>query len=285
MKIRQVNGRTEITIHQSFLNSHMMCAKMARDDAERPEGSPPSSASAVGTTMHAGIEARLLGLVDSEMIAAMAEAYRIESEHPLFKRDMTDREAMRMASLCLAAWERDLYPRLGSYGAMEHEFRLLVDSRGDVDLYIGGMWDLLNEGELIDWKTAASMYKYQQWQVDRWFVQPTMYTWALAIETDDWSPKRFHYGIVEKSKEPQGHWVTTVRGPQDWMFLKEQMWRVVDSWSAPPTLNDQGWWCSPKWCESFSSCKGAPRIIQMPGSTLVDRALTIVHTGEDPNDG
>lgn len=265
MKILQVGDRTEITIHQSFLGTHMMCPKMARDDAERPEGSAPSSETAIGTAMHAAIEDHLCGADEEQCQQALVDAYRIEIEHPLFKQNVPHDKALHQALACYYAWRRDLLPGVRNPASLEHKFRLHVDSRDNVDLFIGGMWDLLDDGVIVDWKTAASMHKYQQWQVDRWFIQPTMYTWALAIETDDWNPKLFKYGIVEKKAQPVGHWMTTRREAKDWMFLKEQIWSVIDSWQAPPSLNDQGWHCSPKFCASWKECKGAPRALPSSG--------------------
>jgi len=265
MKIVQVGDRTEITVHQSFLGSHFMCPKKARDEAERPEGSSPSSESAIGTAMHAACEADMYGLDEDTIQEALVDAYRVEIEHPGFMERMGHDEALSTALACYKAWQRDLKPRVRNPDMLEHKFRLHVDTRGDVDLFIGGMWDLTSDGEVVDWKTASSMYAYRQWQVDRWFVQPTMYTWALAIITDNWGPKRFHYGIVEKSARPTGHWVTTTRNAQDWMFLKEQIWSLVGTWALPPALNDQGWHCSAKWCDSWSVCKGAPRAIEIVG--------------------
>jgi PD-(D/E)XK nuclease superfamily len=263
MKIEQVGDRRHITIHQSFMNTHMMCPKMAR----HPGG--PSSESAIGTAMHAAIEAHVSGLEPKDVRDHMVDAYRIETEMPDFTRNMDDAKALVIAAACFAAWKRDIAPRLGQFdGDLEHKFKYHVDSRGDVDLFIGGQWDALIEGELWDWKTAASMYKYKQWEVDRFHIQPTMYTWALAIMTDDWSPKRFNYGIVEKSAKPKGHVVSTRREASDWMWMLDQMWSVVDSWDSPPSLNDQGWHCSLKWCALYSSCKGAPRLLKVGRNDL-----------------
>lgn len=253
------DGVKEVTFHQSFLNDYHMCPARAIWNIERfPNGTPPSTATAIGTAMHAGIEAFYHG---ADPAHSIREAWEQEEAIPGFVKDpKIDRvKALTIASNCYRAWVRDIEPRVGEPTDIELKFRVLVEEAHGVRLYLGGTIDAVCDGIIWDWKTAASMYKYQQWEVDRWFFQPTVYTYALALLDGNENPRLFNYGIVEKRKSPVGHTMMTVRSRKNWDFLRDQMWSIYHNVSGTEVqpLNDQGWWCSPKWCAHYDLCKGA----------------------------
>lgn len=256
------HGVAEVTFHQSFIGDYLMCPARARWNAELfPDGTPPSSATAVGTAMHAGAESLLLGSPSKEQGSALVEAYDIEKNKPGFVRDMPDSEAVALARKCFKAWIRDIYPHIAGCNieAVEQKFKVPVhyDDGFMVRFFLGGTYDAMINGVQWDWKTAASMHKYSQWKVDRHLIQPTVYTAAQAFMTDTWLPMLFKYGIVEKKREPVGHIITTTRGPREWEHLIRQIQSIYHSYGAPPVLNDTDWWCSPKWCAHWDGCKGA----------------------------
>ena len=253
------DGTLEVTFHQSFLNDYFMCPARAMWNIERfPEGTPPSTASALGTAMHSGIEAHYHG---ADVGHAIKTAWEAEESVPGFVRDpkMDRVKALAMARACFDAWVRDVEPHVGVPDNLEQRFKIMVDHRPDVRLYIAGTADAVVDGIVWDWKTTGGMYGYQQWQVDRWFIQPTVYTLAQAHIENWWEPRLFNYGIMEKRKRPVGHIIRTVRSEKNWQHLVQQMWSIFDNirTAVAYPLNDQGWWCDAKWCAHWSSCKGS----------------------------
>lgn len=275
---RQNGDVTQYVIRQSWLNKFVgMCQASAIWDVQwLDDGTPPSTATAIGTTMHAGIEQRLLGAERPAVIEAMTEAWEEQRSHPGFKSDvsMSDVEALHMAAACYKAWEKEIYPTLPvpDPDMVEHKFSVKVDHRevelyGEIversELWIEGTWDALIDGVLWDWKTGSNPSHYSPNEIER-KIQPSLYTFAAAKLglVDPTEPVPFKYGVVYKRKTVQcpTNVYTTHRNPQQWAFLIEQMWQAVAVWrSNAYTLNNQGWWCSPKFCEHYSACVQAPR--------------------------
>lgn len=253
----------EAIFHQSFIGDFLMCPARAKWNVQRfPEGTPPSSATAIGTAMHAGVESLLLDAPRREQDSALVAAYIGERDVPGFKREMPDTEAIGLARRCFTAWVRDIYPEIagGQIDNIEQKFKVPVyyDEGLDVRFCLGGTWDVMINGIQWDWKTAASMHKYAQWKVDRHLVQPTVYTAALAFMEDDWLPRLFKYGIVQKKRDPVGHILTTTRGPREWEHLIRQIRGIFDAYPvADRVFDDSDWWCSPKWCAHWDGCKGS----------------------------
>ena len=260
------DGVTRYTIRQSWLNKYLtMCPASAMWDVIRfPNGTPPSTATAIGTAMHAGIEVTLLGGDRTAVIDEMTEAWTTERDTPGFKRDpaIPDSQAIQMAARCYKAWENEIYPTLEVTDNMyvEHAFNLKVDERDGEELWIKGTWDAM-PGVLHDWKTGSNPSHYSTNELKR-KVQATLYTLAAAKLglVDPTRPVPFKYGVVFKRKtmDCPTQIFTTTRTPQDWGFLVWQMWKVVDAWKHQiEILNNQGWWCSTKFCEHYNGCAGS----------------------------
>lgn len=263
------NGNTRYIIRQSWFDTWInMCQASARwDTVVFPDGTPPSTATAIGTAMHAGIAAHLTG--DNDPITAIADAWVHEREVVGFRADPTtpDRDAVRIAGACYEAWKRDILPTLGEVQSIEHDFEVMVDDMKLPDgtleeLWIRGTWDAMIDGVLWDWKTGSNPQHYTQSVIDR-KIQASVYTFAAAmLGLVDPNEVTFKYGVAYKRKtmDCPTAVATTTRTPRDWAFLVEQMWRCVDAWKADTAqLNDGGWWCSPKFCEHFVTCKAAPQ--------------------------
>lgn len=280
MRVRLLDGnRVEYSFRQSWLGDYSMCPERTRvKDTLFPDGTPPSSATAIGTAMHAGIEVDLQGGSVEQAYAAINAAYDIEAAVAGFDQDTKHSTAKRTARLAFDGMLDEILPKVVSVDTIEKKFKYLVDRRGDIDLVISGTWDL-DEGQgrpLWDWKTAGR--EYAGWEYQRWAVQPTMYTLAKAIGLQDWSDQQFNYGIAIKRSTMQAptQFLTVTRGLQDWMWLIDLMWDAVRSHSEQTTwqLRDSGWHCAPKWCPNWDSCKGAPRELTatLAASTPVDLA-------------
>lgn len=265
----------QYSFRQSWFGNWLMCNHKGQLDA-LVDYSPPSYETAVGTAMHAGIEAHLSGQDDDTIGAAIAQAYMDEADKPGYRNDKgaTPSDAVRLAHRCYQVAAREFFPKIQNIETIEHHFKLQVDERVMADgqrqqLWISGTWDL-DEGEggpTWDWKTSSG--QYIPWQVQRWYHQPTFYTLAKAIMLSEiYGPQMldmsytFNYGIVIKRTrdEPIDQFIQVTRGREDWAWLITQLWDAVDQRSmqnAP--RSDQGWWCSPKWCDHWDGCKGSTR--------------------------
>lgn len=240
--------------------------------------SPPSDATAIGTAMHAGCEGILLGADEDTCRQMIVHAFMQEANTPGYRNlnQVSNADAIQMATRCWEVWLDSIYPQVTNIDTIEHTFKLKVDERnrndgGIRELWISGTWDL-DEGvgrPQWDWKTAGG--KYIPWQLQRWAHQPTFYTLAKAIllreiypDALDWT-YTFNYGVVIKKKgEPEPQVFDVTRNRQDWAWLIEHMWEAVDqSLVRTAPRDDTGWWCSTKWCDHWSQCKGSQRTLPL----------------------
>jgi hypothetical protein len=71
-------------------------------------------------------------------------------------------------------------------------------------------------------------------------------------------PYRFNFVLLRPNGKVE--WVPVHRGQADFAWLLKKVLHLaylqeceLEEWP----LNDQGWWCSPKWCGKWDQCKGA----------------------------
>ncbi len=69
MKIQQTDDGYSVRVRQSWINDAMMCNERGRQAIVRPEWSKPNDATILGTAVHAGIAAHLLGSPDGVKVA------------------------------------------------------------------------------------------------------------------------------------------------------------------------------------------------------------------------
>jgi len=247
---------------QSWVNTALMCPEQGRLDWYDPQPDSHTDATAIGTALHAGIETALLtGKPKRGATAVVTEWQRLEPDvrYVQVKQPST---ALGYATNAYASWHHWVYPQLSrphEYG-IEQRFRIDLDDR----VGLSGTWDFLDEtGEIWDWKTGSR--PYERWEKERFAVQPTAYAAALVRLGLATYPVDFTYAVHMKQSlpvEPQILTVTRTQGHEDW--LVEQLHRFADMLDATDAghlqrwpLNDQGWWCSAKWCSRWGSCKGA----------------------------
>ena len=151
-------------------------------------------------------------------------------------------------------WFWDVLPRLNPTG-VEVFFDHVLYETDTVEVRLKGTrdWDDAELG-LIDWKCPGR--KPTEWELKRWDIQSTVYTWALAQETGEWGAQDFHRVAIV---EGETHWLTLRRGPQDWAALEDKVRGLVELLEADLSVwpvSWSGWWCSPKWCEFWDDCRG-----------------------------
>lgn len=128
---------------------------------------------------------------------------------------------------------------------------------------LAGTIDVLDQHnhQLVDWKSSGQ-YK-QPWQEQRWAIQATAYTFAAAsLGMLDPHDDGYHFGLrvfVHKGNDVEPQTILVRRGPDHWAWLVEiveQLVSQIESDLKTWAFNDTHALCSPKWCPSWSECKG-----------------------------
>ena len=260
---RLPDGRWHHTMRQSWLGDALtVCLERARRDRLGLLPRRESDAAALGTAVHAGIEAMLrndrLELVDANVVA-LQEWERI-SALPNFDWKSFDEgdhpQVQQLIATALAAWENDLRGRL-TPELIEHRFSIplcedherVIELSGTID-YIGA---LDGDPVVIDWKTGKRKYDRSKEKS----VQASVYT--LAVEQLGLGARPFVFAVMVRGKdEVQLMHVSRWPGHHDW--LREQavgLARLLEAeLPAWPLTGEAGYLCSATWCPAWDSCKG-----------------------------
>lgn len=257
-------GRFEHTFRQSGLKTATICLERARLEWSGEMPDIESDAAAVGTAVHAALEADLLGY------KATGDHFDQESLVELFNMEFSDlmagpnfawikyneTQARDFGAKCVRHYYQELMPQLRPIEC-ELNFTVLLWEDDKRTISLNGTMDLIDARiGIADFKTSGGG-KYQEWQYRRWAIQPTAYTYAChTLGMTDISNK-FTYLVMSKDGVQQ---FTVERDAGWWRWLKDQAVRLaelierdVPRW---PT-NDTHALCSDKWCPAWSQCKGS----------------------------
>ena len=251
------------TVSQSWLNTAMTCPEQARLEMHGELPRKESDATAIGTSLHTGIETVLRGgtLDDGEAAAIECFDGLTALDEFVWIQIKTRDTAIKTLQRVFWTWASEVYPQLPGPRAIEMPFDVALCVVGGVPVHLKGAIDYVDElGDIWDWKSAASFRNWSEWEIPK-KLQPTAYTYGLMM-TDNNSVDdeyTFHYAVMSKAK--QEHIVfTTTRSLSDWSWLQHQTRNLAElitaGLSAWPT-NDQSALCSPKWCGAWDQCKGA----------------------------
>lgn len=271
------------TFRQSGLNEYLLCPERARAQWHGEVEDTDTAEAAIGTAVHFAAEMFMRGdgpLGPSECLEAARELFRVLSRAPGFRwvKVKTEATAFRHIETCFETWLRDIEPRLGHAWGIELPFKLKFsegrfltdDEQGyeHVEIWLTGCIDFVDETGPWDYKTTSRLDKYTKdaWQLKRWAVQPTVYTWALhKLGYFDTTPIPFTYAAMCRTG---GSTLLTVeREHWHWSWLEAQLWNIVAQDNAGLSqwpLNDQHALCSPDWCPKWATCKG----LHVPAITL-----------------
>lgn len=274
MRIETVDGVKRFYFRQSWLNTFLVCPERARALWKGEVQEPPSVEAAIGTATHTAIEQFRGGTPPADALEAATEQFRGLSEAPGFtwttikKPETAEQHIVN----CFSTWLRDVEPLVGPSLGSEVKFCLPFHSqwkcRGAewqlVELWLEGCIDDIDPWGLWDWKTGSSLRKYttDAWQLKRWAIQPTTYTWAvtqLGYDYDEDSRVPFTFAAMERSTTRSAV-VCLERGAEHWAFLQRLCWHIValvETGLGQWPLNDQHALCSDLWCPNWEHCKGA----------------------------
>lgn len=266
-------GGKRFTFHQSDLTELTICPERARLQWTGQVVDHDTAESAIGTATHAAAERILGGAAPHDAIEAAVGQFRGLSEGDGFRwvKVKTHQTAEQHIVNCVNTWLRDIQPLLGPTLAVELPFHVKLDENyaaqekgyPPIEIWLGGTIDFIDPYGLWDWKTCSRITKYttQGWELRRWAIQPSVYTYAAYhLGLCDEPPIPFSYGAMQRT--PCTSAVLTVeRTEAHWQWIRRLCW------NAAHLMDEQahGWWpmndqhalCSADWCPAWSQCKGA----------------------------
>jgi hypothetical protein len=259
-----------ITFRQSWLDTAFRCPEEGRRNMIDGQGQCSDEAF-IGTATHAGIEAMVNGASHEAGHAAVVEEYANNPEalDLKFTKRSGIPECMGYSARCLDAWVKDIMPLSPLEGAKaEVAFEQPIFEHRGFTIAVKGTADLVPAygNEVWDWKTAASEYRQKDKQM--WAIQPTIYGMAAAMgafgRTDFTLPIEFMYGVMVKRVGPcKGQLLRVQRTQGHVSWAVTRMKNFVDLYidfgiDKPwPMVDEKNYLCSAKWCDFYSTCRGA----------------------------
>ena len=265
MKIDNLTKR--VYVRQSWLGDMLMCPERARLATVHPHMRKNSDATIIGTALHYGIETILNSDTDislEKLVATSVEEYQRLALEPYTETGIDKDKIIPYIQSMSEAWYTKIMPEIEFGGKTEHRFVLPIGVIiGGYDVHIEGTMDYISpSGVIWDWKTAGRAYSAEEKQ--RNAVQASMYAMAGLIEKlcPNENFVQFNYGIMIRQEKPKAQIVSIHRNQEHIVWLRNQIITTLQMGVTLGTenkwiLNDQGFLCSPKWCNFWSMCKGA----------------------------
>lgn len=302
---RDPDGRIVHTFRQSTLGELDICAERGRFTMTGEMPSVETDAANLGTAVHAGIEEGLRDLMngDQPSLSVCQEIAMLEFsdmiEHPDFrwvKYHPNGKAARKFITSALDLWFTDVLPDMkpthvelpfGPLVLHEDEHRV-IQVTGTIDVVDAAM----GAG---DWKTAGDSRKYQggfggkAWEIERWAIQPTVYTWALVKMgiLPQRGPWPFTFWAFHMDGDEAGLNKLEVerhRGDHDWLVDKcMSIVPLVEAEVTPWPRSDNHALCSEKWCPAWSQCKGDNYDVGWPKPSKPQPRITV--GPDDPFEG
>lgn len=256
------DGRPKHVIRQSDLEALWMCPERGRLRYDMPVPKVESSDLVRGNVGHAVIEDLLLkvkagGEVVYDDVLAATEYHkaRLFPEVGVWRQTQERTEAWIQANL--EAWFWEVLPRL-SPDRVEETFDVLFTDNEYRQVWFNGTPDLIDTHKVIwDWKFPGRDKKNNH-EKQKWDIQSHVYCWAQANEDGDWERER-QFNRLEIVNGDL-NLVTITRDARHWFALEDLVARWVELREAGLSswpMNWAGWWCSAKWCDHWSVCRGA----------------------------
>ena len=273
--IAVVDGKTHLSISQSWLNTYIDCPEAARQILLQtyPESTTPEAY--LGTTLHAAIDLFISkGIDPTEYIESKLKGYKLpglnaKGEPHKWDNSRSDTAHWTVLDLALDCWDHWLDhlwiagAGIGGRGPgnPEFSFERVVYEDDEVRVTLIGQIDyhLKNRLEMWDWKFSAR--RWEPWEVQRYDIQSACYTVGLhGLEIP--GEVSFNFGVTNPDNLSKSRVVSITRDQRHVDTLIEDtiapLARLIkrqpltEKWPALST----SWKCSPKWCEHFDACRG-----------------------------
>ena len=244
-------------VRQSSIKTADMCMEKWRTDIFNVVSEPLKDASELGTACHAAVEDLLNARIEnqgemslSDMLTAFEHYWFDVVDDITVWNKFTAASGYEAGLSKLKNWHEEIYPQLNPV-EVEHTFNVpLIEDEFRV-VRLTGTVDLIEKDRCWDWKFPSRDYAKQAWEYQRWDVQSIAYAFATGIPD-------FSYAVMHPKGASR---MDLVRTEEHFAWLRQKvlaLCKLIESnHRGPYPLNDNGWWCSDKWCENFTRCKGA----------------------------
>jgi hypothetical protein len=257
------DGKLEVVVSQSWLNTYLECAESARRQFHEPDVDDTNEQHAIGTAMHTYAAARLNGADESEA-RAKARAELVAAWRTIKKvKIKTFDTAWRTAQEAIACWEQYIFPVIDP-DLIEETLSAVIIEGPDVRVIVEGTPDLYDMSRCMwDWKTTSQMWEWREHA--KWDIQPTVYYFLL--KENGYNPNGNFVYFVYNKKTKTHQIIDCHRNDSDVAWLRHQIEQAVSQlinysdqeWA----LNNQSWLCSDRWCPWYQTCRGGAQ----PGSS------------------
>lgn len=267
------DGRLRHKYHQSAIGDSDVCLERFRLGLTGDMPEDDTDATAVGTSVHAGIELAVAALCDwgdgvelADMQEVAQTAFYSISHLPHF-RYVQKQEAWCRSYIdrALAIWYDERYPSIDPIAYEKYVGPYVIHEDDKRIIELAGSVDHVDRNTgLEDWKTSGKAY--EKWEKSRWNIQATTYTWLWdqhlrATEDGYVTPETMPFTFTILLK-PSGYQQLTIeRDAGDWKWLQRkalalalQVERGTDDYWV---MNDQSALCSSKFCGAWAACKGS----------------------------
>ncbi len=251
-------------ISYSSLSMALKCGEQLRRRYFLGQIIPPAVAMGMGRGIHKASEINLKQKVvtkkdipKTDMIDAARDAFIdcFKNGVYLAPEEVGQKEALLNEAFNKTRLLTELYADTTAFmiEPLTVEDRFLIDIPG-VDLPLMGFIDCVEHGALItDLKATSKSWPKNKIEVD---MQPVFYTIAYKHLYSEQPSFRFmvHVALKRAPKLQQLTWQVTE--PQE-VALYARIRAVVDMLNKGVFLpaNPADWWCSPKWCGYYQTCK------------------------------
>jgi len=249
--------------HQSTIGMGLRCGEQLRRRYVEGQIHPPGVAAIRGTSLHFANETNMKQKVktredlpvsdlqdaarDMYVEKVMNEGVHLPKEELPSKNDILNKGLNETVELT-ALYREEVAPDIQPV-EVERSFQIHIDG---CEMPIGGRMDLERSGKVDDLKTAGR--KWSAGQIEK-EIQPVMY--SLAHEMITGNRPEFIYHILVATKKPyrQIQRITVNDGHYQALRYKIQIIEKMLKHGVFPPANPASWWCSPKWCGYWYSCK------------------------------
>jgi hypothetical protein len=257
-----------VYVRQSWLGDSMLCQERGRRMMVSPEFRTTNDSAAMGTAVHAGIEAVMRGVIDPKDAHHVSVKKLDQLRDEGIKVTNTDPSTWEdLVRSMTNAWVSGIYPEVPLGGVSERKFEYNSGAVvGGYELWFEGTMDYSHESGLWDWKTAARKYSLLEKQTQS--IQASVYAGHALSEgrVDEDGTVSFTFGVMIRTMKGDSQLVRIKRNSAHVMWVTEQAKTLVGSalalrsqdgsWNRSWLKNDQHFLCSDRWCPWWSVCKG-----------------------------
>jgi len=262
---RSKGGKMEKELHITRLTMLWRCGEQYYRRYVKGEIVPPGIALIVGSGTHKSVEENLKSkaekkeMLPKDVVKDIARDYiekNLLADNVLLNEEEKEKafdvikgEAKDTAVSLSELHYDKLAPKISPV-AVEKPFSLEIE--GEDEFTIAGKIDIIEKGRIRDTKTSS---RKMPGQADK-SLQLTMYALAENINEKK-EIKKVCLDFLIKTKELSFETQESTRDKKDFDVLINRISNALKQLKAgifPPT-NPENWWCSPKFCGYFNTCK------------------------------